>query len=189
MATTLRDKIEEDTRRALNGLQSSNAAQEAARQARSKIRSRTLRGLSRRGREFPSYAASTARRKGRFSPVTLRESGKMLRSLTIRDLGPEEAAQAPRGRGAQLRSPETGRFVSKREVRFGATVNIKGSRNRRIARYHIEGTRKMPERDFFGLTQSEQEEVLRTLDRGLTRDIERALPEDRRRRVELTLFG
>lgn len=188
MATTLREQIEEDTRRVLQSIGSTTAAERAARMARDKIRARTARGVSRRGRRFPPYAPSTADQKGRFSPVTLRDTGKMMGSLTIRDLGPQNAERAPSGRGSQLRGA-SGRFVSRENVQFGATVNIKGSRNRRIARYHIEGTRHMPQRDFFGLTESEEEEVLRTMDRGVMKDIERALPDDRRRRVEVKLFG
>lgn len=184
----LSEFIEEDAQRATRAIQSSTAAEQAARQAREMIVSRTLRGISRQGRRFKSYAQATAERKGRFQPVTLRESGQMFRSLTIRDLGPQDAQAAPSGRGSQLRGA-SGQFVSRADVRFGATVNIKGSRNRRIARYHIKGTKDMPQRDFMGLTSSQEAEVKRTLDRGLERDIRRAIPEDRRRRVELKLFG
>lgn len=180
----LSEFIKEDTRRALSAIEDSRADRRAARRARRMIRSRTAQGVDRHGRQFAPYAPSTAKKKGRFSPVTLRETGKMLRSLSIRDLGPQNARRAPSGRGSQLRGP-SGRFVSEENVVFGSTINIKGSRNRRIARFHIEGTRKMPERDFLGLTDQQESRLTGQFGRDIANAISRAIPDDRRRRIEI----
>ena len=157
--------------------------------ARRMIRSRTRRGIDRHGNRFASYAPSTAQKKGRFSPVTLEETGRMLGSLSIRtndDVDFDPSAR-PSG-GGQFRDPSSGRFVGRDQVAFGATVNLKGSRNRRIGRFHIEGTRKMPQRDWFGVTDQEQRRITNVVGNRVTGGIEREVPDDRRRRVEIKLF-
>jgi len=184
----LGDMVEEDTRRALEGVQSSGAMEEAARMSRRFIRSRTRRGVDRFGNTFEPYAPSTARQKGRFSPVSLEESGQMLGALSIRsnDDVTFDARARPAG-GGQLRG-SSGQFVSREDVSFGAAVNLKGSRNRRIGRYHMEGTKNMPSRQWFGLTPGEEQKVASMLGANLGDAISREVPEDRRRRVQIKIF-
>jgi hypothetical protein len=185
----LADMVEDSKRRALEGATSSGAMEKGARMARRFIRTRTRKGIDRHGNQFAPYAPSTAQKKGRFSPVTLEESGQMLRSLSIRTSGDVEfdPAAGPPG-GGQFRGQSSGRFVGQDEVSFGATVNLKGSRNRRIGRYHIEGTGRMPQRDWFGVTSNEQTRITNAVGNRVTGGIRRELPEDRRRRVEIQLF-
>lgn len=185
----LGDMIREDQRRALDAVGSSGVMERAARMSRRFIRARTRRGVDRKGQRFAPYAQSTAQQKGRFSPVSLEESGQMLRSLSIRtnDDVTFDPGAAPTG-GGQLRSRETGRFVAQGDVTFGAAVNLKGSRNRRIGRYHMEGTRYMPQREWFGLTGREKQRVTNELGANIFDAIEREVPEDRRRRVQIKIF-
>lgn len=183
------DMVSEDVQRSLDAASSSGVMEQGARMARRFIRSRTRRGVDRRGQQFASYAPSTAQKKGRFSPVTLEESGQMLGSLSIRtnkevDFDP---SVGPSG-GGQFRSRSSGRFVGQSDVQFGAAVNLKGSRNRRIGRYHMEGTRHMPQRQWFGLTQRERQRVMNEIGNQTTGAIERSVPEDRRRRVQIKLL-
>lgn len=184
----LADMVEEDTRRALDAAQSGGAMERGARMARRFIRSRTRRGIDRFGNQFAPYAPSTARQKGRFSPVSLEESGQMLGSLSIRTNDDVEfdPSAGPAG-GGQLRGG-SGRFVSPDDVSFGAAVNLKGSRNRRIGRFHMTGTRNMPQRQWFGLTQSEEQQVTNELGTNILDAISREVPEDRRRRVQIKIF-
>lgn len=185
----LADMVEEDTRRALDAVQSSGVMEQAARTARRFIRGRTRRGIDRFGNQFARYAPSTAQRKGRFSPVTLEETGQMLSALSIRNNSDVtfDASARPES-GGQIRSAGTGQFVSEEDISFGATVNLKGSRNRRIGRFHMEGTKNMPRRQWFGLTSSEEERVSSVLGAGARNAITREVPDDRRRRVELKVF-
>jgi len=183
------DMVEDSKRRALEGATSSGAMEKGARMARRFIRTRTRKGIDRHGNQFAPYAPSTAQKKGRFSPVTLEETGQMLRSLSIRtnDDVDFDPSAGPAG-GGQFRNRGSGRFVARDEVSFGATVNLKGSRNRRIGRYHIEGTKHMPQRDWFGVTPNEQTRITNAVGNRVTGGIRRELPEDRRRRVEIQLF-
>ncbi len=186
----LGDMVREDTRRALDAATSSGAMEEGARMARRFIRARTRRGVDRFGRQFAPYAESTAKRKGRFSPVTLEDTGQMLRSLTIRtneDVAFDPSA-GPAG-GGQLRSASTGQFVGQGDVSFGAAVNLKGSRNRRIGRYHMTGTKTpMPSRKWFGLTDQEEQRVTNRIGTNIFDAVSREVPEDRRRRVQIRIF-
>jgi hypothetical protein len=185
----LADMVEDSKRRALDGATSSGAMERGARMARRFIRTRTRKGIGRHGNQFAPYARSTAQRKGRFSPVTLEETGQMLRSLSIRTNDDVEfdPSAGPAG-GGQFRGRSSGRFVAREDITFGASVNLKGSRNRRIGRYHIEGTKHMPQRDWFGVTSNEQTRITNAVGNRVTGGIRRELPEDRRRRVEIQLF-
>jgi len=60
------------------------AAKEAAEKTLDHIVSRTQRGVGVNERKFVPYASSTAKRKGRFSPVTLHETGQMLNDLYVK---------------------------------------------------------------------------------------------------------
>lgn len=184
----LRDMVEEDTRRALDAASSSGAMERGARMARRFIRSRTRRGIDRFGRRFAPYAPSTARQKGRFSPVTLRDTGEMLGALSIRtnDEVKFDPRAGPPGSG-QFRGP-SGRFVSREDVTFGAAVNLKGARNRRIGRWHMTGTRHMPQRQWFGVTPNEEQRIDNTIGANLRGAVSREVPEDRRRRVQIRIF-
>ena len=181
--------VEDSKRRALEGATSSGAMEEGARMARRFIHARTRKGIDRHGNQFAPYAPSTVQKKGRFSPVTLEETGQMLRSLSIRTN--DDVEFDPRGGpagGGQFRGRSSGRFVAQGDVAFGATVNLKGSRNRQIGRYHIKGTGRMPQRDWFGVTSNEQTRITNAVGNRVTGGIRRELPEDRRRRVEIQLF-
>jgi len=185
----LADMVRDDTRRALSAVQSSGVMEQGARMARRFIRARTRKGIDRFGNRFAAYAPSTAQRKGRFSPVTLQETGQMLSSLSIRtndDVSFDPSA-APAG-GGQLRASSSGQFVSPQDVTFGAAVNLKGSRNRRIGRFHMEGTTNMPRRQWFGLTPNEEQRVTNVMGTNTKDAISREVPEDRRRRVQVRIF-
>ena len=185
----LADMVEETKRRALEGAASSGAMEEGARMARRFIRTRTRKGIGRRGQRFAPYAPSTARQKGRFSPVTLEEKGRMLGALSIRTNDDVEFSPSARPvGGGQFRSRRSGRFVARDQVSFGATVNLKGSRNRKVGRAHIEAWGDLPERDWFGVTSQEKTRITNTVGNRVTGGIRRELPEDRRRRVEIQLF-
>jgi hypothetical protein len=121
--------------------------------------------------------------------VTLEEAGRMLGALSIRTNDDVEFSPAARPvGGGQFRSRRSGRFVARDQVSFGATVNLKGSRNRRIGRFHFEGTKHMPERDWFGVTSQEKTRITNVVGNRVTGGIEREVPEDRRRRVQLKLL-
>lgn len=182
------DMVDSETRRALEAAQSGGPMEQAARTSRRFIRARTRRGVDRFGNTFAPYAPSTARKKGRFSPVTLEETGQMLGSLSIRtnDDVTFDPRAGPAG-GGQLRGP-SGRFVAQGDVSFGAAVNLKGSRNRRIGRFHMEGTKHMPQREWFGLTPNEEQKVQNQLGANIFDAIRREVPNDRRRRVQIRIF-
>jgi hypothetical protein len=185
----LANMVEEAKRRALEGATSSGAMEKGARMARRFIRTRTRKGIDRHGNQFAPYAPSTARQKGRFSPVTLEETSQMLRSLSIRtnDDVDFDPSAGPSG-GGQFRNRGSGRFVARNEVSFGATVNVKGSRNRKVGRAHIEAWGDLPERDWFGVTSNERTRITKAVGNRVTGGIRRELPDDRRRRVEVQLF-
>jgi hypothetical protein len=183
------DMVGDGKRRALEGATSSGAMEKGARMARRFIRARTRKGIGRRGNQFAHYAPSTAQKKGRFSPVTLEETGQLLRSLSIRtndDVGFDATAGPPGG--GQFRGRSSGQFVARDDVTFGATVNVKGSRNRKVGRAHIEAWGDLPERDWFGVTSNEQTRITNAVGNRVTGGIRRGLPEDRRRRIEIQLF-
>ena len=185
----LADMVEKDTRRALDAVQSSGVMEQGARMARRFIRARTRKGIDRFGNRFARYAPSTAQKKGRFSPVTLQESGQMLQSLSIRtneDVSFDPSAGPPGG--GQLRASSSGQFVSPQDVTFGAAVNLKGSRNRRIGRFHMEGTTNMPRRQWFGLTPNEEQRVTNVMGTNTRDAISGEVPDDRRRRVQIKIF-
>lgn len=154
----LADMVRDDRGRFMASLASVQPEKRAAETARLLMLRRTARGEGVRGK-FRPYAPSTARRKGRSQPVTLRQSGSMLGGMRV-VLGARTA------------------------TRRVASVTLGSARDRRIARYHIEGTRRMPSRNFFGLTPRERAAV----DRQYGMDVQRAVPKDRRRRIEIRVF-
>lgn len=137
---TLAGLISEDERRYLEGLRQVSPAAAAGYKAVDIIRRRTRLGTDINDSSFPPYAESTVRRKIRkgqaAAPVTLTDTGQMLDRMKVE--------------GARDKS------VDRAFVRFGS------ARDNRIAGYHIEGTRRMPRRDFFGLTVSELQQVQST---------------------------
>ena len=128
------------------------------------MRARTARGVNVRGRRFASYARSTARQKGRRQPVTRWARGDMMNSLH---------ARPPRRSAGQAFK------VGLAEVTFASR------RMEKRARRHIEGTRHMPRRDFFGVTTRES----RVLRGELELIQRRTIPRDRRRRTKIQLIN
>ncbi len=125
------------------------------------IRQRTARGVSARGRKFAPYARSTAKQKGRSAPVTLRANS--IRSML------DTLAATP----AQLSADGIARV----------TVRLTDGRKQRIGRFHQFGTRKMPRREWFGVTvRFAREHFQRTGER-----VNRALATDRRHRDTITV--
>lgn len=126
-----------DFRRRLE-IGASEASESAAILARRMMVERTARGIDREGRRFKRYAKATRRRRAAagkiVSRVNLRYTGAMLDALSVRRV---------RGGNGQMRG----------EVYFN------NSTARRIARYHIFGTHRMPSRDFFGLARPERQLV------------------------------
>jgi hypothetical protein len=186
----LADMVEDAKRRALQGAASSGAMEKGARMAQRFMRARTRKGVDRHGRRFPDYSIEYGRRvKGRLSPVDLELSGQLLRSLSIRtnDDVDFDPSAGPAG-GGQFRNRGSGRFVAREDVTFGATVNLKGSRNRKVGRAHIEAWGDLPERDWFGVTPNERTRIINTVGNRTTGGIRRELPDDRRRRIEIRLL-
>lgn len=129
------------------------------------VRRNAARGVGQGGRRFAPYAPSTAERKGRRRPVTLRETGQMLGSLKTR-----------------RQPPKQGGLLTGVDVRFGGAGG--GSRrNERIARFHLEGTRKMPARPL-GLTRSQKSRLQRKFGVRLGKFF---TPADRRRSTTLRI--
>ncbi len=143
----------------LQRLDQEEPVMQAARMGREMIVRRTRQGIDKNGKIFRYYRPSTAKRKGRRSPVDLTESGRMLEDLSVRSEG----------------FWETGRR---------ADLYFRTARSRNVARRHISGTRRMAQRDFFGFTPREEEQ-LATIIRG---GIQRSIPADRRRRIAIKLF-
>lgn len=142
-----------------NGLAQSDPIGEAAHLARRMLIDRTRSGIDRFGNPFADYAPTTARRKGRTAPVTLSETNAMLDNITVESTG-------------------TLPGLVRRDL-------VPDARGRRLLRLHISGTRRMPSRDPWGLTQPEGTALARHV-RIYT---QRVIPKDRRRRVTLTLFS
>lgn len=158
-----RDQIERDAKKTTRRLAQETRDAGVGETVVRLIRARTRRGVSVRERRFAPYARSTARRKGRHQPVTLRDSGDMLSSLHARP--PRRAAE--------------------QTFKIGlAEVTFRSRRMEKRARYHLEGTRHMPRRDFFGLT-TRQSRILRDELELIQR---RTIPPDRRRRTKIQLI-
>ena len=116
---------------------------EQAQDALRHIRDRTLRGIGVNGRKFEPYAPSTAKRKGRREPVTLRKSYDMMNSLYSRKRG------------------------EKREIVF------RDRYQEQKGRWHQFGTRtkelrhvRMPARRWFGLTLRYSRQASQKFGRG-----------------------
>lgn len=125
------------------------------------IQQRTARGIGTNGRRFANYRPSTARRKGRTQPVTLRAS--TTRSM-LDDLA---ASQAGLNRGGY------------RNYR----IRLRSREKERIGRFHQSGTRRMAKREWFGVTLRFAREHFSRVNAR----INRILPRDRRRRDEIII--
>lgn len=143
-------------------LQAEKPLVRAAELARRLMTRRTRAGIDRHGRIFRYYRPATRRRKGRKSPVTLMD--------TERTPLPGRSRVVDRGYWGR------GRRVD---------IRPRDAETKKLWQYHLRGTWKMARRDFLGLTPQEEQAVLRQEVRPA---IERALPKDRRRRIQLTLM-
>lgn len=93
------------------------------------MKERTIRGTGLNERRFKPYRPATAKRKRRSQPVTLVETGRMLRDLHVQDRGRSGYQQV---------------------IKFASTdMEHRG-------RFHQFGTRKMAARPWFGLTTRER---------------------------------
>lgn len=125
------------------------------------IHDRTIRGIGVNDRRFEGYRPSVAKRKGREQPVTLRQTNAMMSSLYVRKgtAGTREIVFRDRGR------------------------------NERIGRYHQTGTRnkdgsrRMAQRRWFGLTLKYTRLALQKFGRGF--DV--ITPADRRKQYKISL--
>jgi len=156
------------------------ALMEVAQQHLRNIQARLDRGISSSGSRFVDYAPSTARRKGRFRPVTLFERGNMRGAMyvrrirldnveiTWRDRYNERIARFQHG-GTRRRTP--------RDSRLKANVRRRGSRHiiRNTGAYHI-----LP-RPFIDPTAEEVVE----LDRLFGVKVAGEFPRDLRRRIKI----
>ena len=150
-------RLRDDLGRFIEVIEDPEPARRAAKYARSLIQRRTrLRGLDRRGAAFAPYKKSTQRRKGKSRP-DLYDSGDMLNRLAIRE-------------GARLTGPV---FF----VRPGTR------RDDRITRFHVNGTKRMAQRDYFGLTPKQE----RLVNQVWSGEVTRRLPKDRRRRYSIAI--
>lgn len=121
-------------------LDASGLMKEVSLKATKMIRQRTVRGISIHGKQFASYASSTARRKGRFRPVSLHESGRFLRNH-----------QPIKVTGSWLYT-----------IRGG--VIPRGVRAKKLSFWHMGGTRYMPSRKYLGLTDNQILKLSRFVD-------------------------
>lgn len=106
------------------------------------IQARVARGIDRHGRPFAPYARATLAKRARLglplAPVALRTTGQMLGTLAVK---------------------------SGQTLRMTATVAPTPGRNQRLTRIHRAGSprRRLPSRDYFGLTTPERAEVERAM--------------------------
>lgn len=136
-------------------------ARRAADHTRQIVVRRTRSGLDRHGVPFADYKPSTRRRK-RSGLVNLTDTRLMLDRLTVRDA--TKGGSDGKGHSAELA--------------FGTR------RDERIARRHLGGTKRMAQRDFWGVTERGAQIILN--DYG--QDVRRRVLKDRRRRT-LLLIG
>lgn len=129
-------RVERAFRNVLDRLDESGIIKEASVRSARMIRSRTPRGIDIFGNQFASYAEYTARRKGRFRPVSLHETGRFINNHV-----------PMRVRGSWHGGTTAGR-------RGG--VKPQGLRTRRLSRFHMLGTRYMPARKYLGLTERQE---------------------------------
>lgn len=142
--------------------QAKRGLDEQAQDALRHIMDRTIRGIGVNDRRFEPYRPSVADRKGRSQPVTLRQTNAMMSSLYVR-----------KGAGGT------------REIVFRDR-----GRNERIGRYHQTGTRnkdgsrRMAQRRWFGLTLKYSRTALQKFGRGF--DV--LTPADRRKSYKISLI-
>jgi hypothetical protein len=98
----------------------------------------TEAGKDYRGRKFAPYTPEYAKRKGsKF--VNLRDTGKMLRSMT-----------------AEVISPTRGKVEIKARKVYSGRADTK-----MIAQIHTTGTGKMPQRDFMDVTDNRKNKIIK----------------------------
>jgi len=137
------------------------------------IKKRTALSLDIDGKPFTRYSKSYEQRK-KSSKVDLgstrRSRGRVLKGKHMMD------SMEVRRVGA-IRRPG---YLTGREIRFSGNARQK----ERIARFHAEGTRNMPRRDFFGLSAREARFLLNKVQDHY----QRILPTDRRYAFRIRLF-
>lgn len=143
------------------------------------IQRRLDAGISSHGTPFIPYAPSTAKRKGRRRPVTLRESGNMRSKIFVRRRRLDRYEVTFRDREAE----RIARFQhggTRRRTRADAKAHARARGTRRIVRntgpYHI------PPRPFIEPTRQEIEAA----DRIHGVEVTKAFPSDLRRRILIT---
>lgn len=144
-------------------LDNSGIIAEASMKATKMIRSRTVRGISMHGRQFASYADSTARRKGRFRPVTLHESGRFIKNH-----------QPMKATGSWFKTRRGG-------------VTPKGLRARKLSRFHMKGTRYMASRQYLGLTEKQENQLNEFIGNRVADVARKALDIDERIEIRISL--
>lgn len=142
---------------------------EVGERATRNIKARTQGGTDKFGRSLTAYAESTRirkRKKGqRIRPPTLTDSEQMLNDMTTQAIG--------------------GTFVINQSNNYQiANIVFKTRRSEQIAARHISGTSKMPQRDFFGMTDEHAEQLAEFYGVALRR----VIPTDKRRKIKVFLF-
>lgn len=126
----------------VRGIERARPQERGALVAKRLIQARTARGIDRHGRPFAPYARATLAKRARLglplAPVELRTTGDMMDSLAV---------------------------TSGHTLRMTATVAPTPGRNQRLTRLHRAGSprRRLPSRDYFGLTTPERGEVERAM--------------------------
>lgn len=137
---------------------------DVAEEALNHIRRRTSRGIGTNERRFtpysPGYAEEKYGSRGRTQPVTLIRSGEMLSSLYVR----------PARSGA-------------RSAGYRREITFRSRAMERRGRYHQDGTRRMPQRRWFGLTTR----FARQMRERFGSIVRRSIPSDRRRRTKVAI--
>lgn len=142
--------------------------EQAAHRSLQHIRQRTARGIGINERRFVPYAESTARRKGRREPVTLRNSitRSMLDTMDVRQT---RGTSGPRGNLAfEI-------YFRDRDKELIAIFQHRGTT--RLGRRHV------PPRPWMGLTTRFRNQIADTVVRGVVANI--AAERDRRRRITI----
>lgn len=126
------------------------------------IKRRTQAGRDIHGRPFRRYAQFTARQKKRYAPVTLVESYRMQRALRVRRIG-----------------------KNVQSVGFGADRAME-----KRGRHHKYGTMKMPQRDWFGLSPSQERRISKRWETKWLKEVYRdpVFRQDKRRRLNVTIM-
>lgn len=145
------------------------------------IQRRLDRGIGSSGRPFVPYAPSTARRKGRSAPVTLRESGNMRSKMYVRRIRLDTFEITFKDRGSEriARFQHGGtRRATAVDSRRRASVRRRGTRHivRNTGGFHI------PPRPFISPTAQE----IAAADRLYGVTVDARFPGDLRRRIVIS---